>query len=234
MKKQLVYDLPTRFFHWLFSGCFVTAFLIAKTQDNESAVFSYHMLFGLTLGFLILLRTFWGVLGTQHARFSSFPLSPKSLVRYFRGILLGDTQRWAGHNPASSWAALFMLVLGLGSSATGYLMASGFEKENIEDIHEVFANSFAVVALTHISGILLHTLRLKDWIGLSMLTGKKTDIPPTKEIPSSKPVMGLLFLMVALGFFAFLVTQYDSQKGQLHLFGTTLVLGEDQEMKKED
>lgn len=234
MKKELVYDLPTRIFHWLFSGCFVSAFLIAKTQDDESLIFSYHMLFGLTLGFLVMLRIVWGVVGTHHARFNSFALRPKDLTSYFKGILLGDTRRWSGHNPASSWAALAMLVLGLGSAVTGTLMASGFEKENLEDIHEVCANSFVIVALAHVAGIVLHTLRLKDWIGLSMLSGRKSAVKPSEVIPSPKTATGLIFLAVTLGFFTYLVSRYDSQKRSLDFFGTTLSLGEEREAEGED
>ena len=47
MKKISVYDLPTRFFHWLFASLFIAAFAIAKTVDDESPLFSYHMLAGL-------------------------------------------------------------------------------------------------------------------------------------------------------------------------------------------
>ena len=61
MRTTLVYDLPTRLFHWLFSGLFLLSFVITKTVDDESLVFSYHMLSGLLLGGLVLWRVFWGV-----------------------------------------------------------------------------------------------------------------------------------------------------------------------------
>lgn len=78
MKRQLVFDLPTRLFHWMFAGLFLTAFVIAKTIDDDSGWFNYHSLAGLTLGFLVLLRIIWGIIGTQHARFTDFALNPKS------------------------------------------------------------------------------------------------------------------------------------------------------------
>jgi cytochrome b len=98
MRNQLIYDIPTRFFHWLFAGLFVVAFLIAKTVDDESSVFSYHMLAGLVLSFTVILRLAWGFVGTKHARFTSLALHPKDLVAYFTGILSGDKRKWAGHN----------------------------------------------------------------------------------------------------------------------------------------
>ncbi len=164
MRNQLVYDLPTRIFHWLFAGLFVTAFLIAKTVDDESPTFSYHMLAGLLLGFTVLLRILWGVVGTKYSKFSSFALHPKSLVAYFSGILSGDKRRWAGHNPASSWATIAMLCFALGLGLTGYLMASG-QKETFEDFHELLANGFLVTVLMHIAGVVLHALRRRDGRG---------------------------------------------------------------------
>lgn len=47
MKAKRVYDLPTRVFHWLFATLFVVAFTIGNTVDDESLVFSYHMIAGL-------------------------------------------------------------------------------------------------------------------------------------------------------------------------------------------
>ena len=76
MRKQLIYDLPTRIFHWGFAGLFVFVIFIAKTVDDENPVFSYHMLAGLMLGGLVTLRIIWGFFGTKYARFSSFALHP--------------------------------------------------------------------------------------------------------------------------------------------------------------
>ncbi|MBK7963783.1 MAG: cytochrome b/b6 domain-containing protein [Bdellovibrionales bacterium] len=173
MRQHLVYDLPLRLFHWLFAGLFLIGFIIAKTVDDESVLFNYHSLAGLTLGFLVLLRVVWGVFGTKHARFSGFALNPKDLVSYFLGILAGEKKRWAGHNPASSWAGLIMMLMALGLAVTGYLMASGSENELLEDFHELLANGFIVVVGLHVVGIGIHTIRTRELIGLSMIDGKK-------------------------------------------------------------
>lgn len=120
-----IYDLPTRIFHWLFAGSFLTAFTIANTVDDESTIFAYHMLAGLVMGFIVLWRIVWGFIGSTHARFSDFSLNPKSLLQFGKGVLTGQGRLWAGHNPASSWAAITMLLLALALGVTGYLMANG-------------------------------------------------------------------------------------------------------------
>lgn len=229
MKRQLVYDLPTRFFHWFFAGLFLTAFIITKTVDDESPTYAYHMLAGLTLGFLVLLRILWGFFGSKHARFSGFVLNPKDLVHYFMGILTGDKKRWAGHNPASSWAGLVMMVLGLGLAITGYLMTSGGDKEAFEDIHELFANSFIVLVIFHVLGIVVHTIRHKEIIGLSMIDGKKRDISPDETIESSHSVVGFLLVAMVVSFCLVLAKNYNVQAGTLKLFGSTLQLVENEE-----
>jgi cytochrome b len=227
MSRQLVYDLPTRLFHWLFAGLFLTAFIIANTLDDDSSWFNYHSLAGLTLGFLVLLRIVWGVFGTQHARFSDFSLNPLALVGYFKGVLSGDKKRWAGHNPASSWAGIIMMFLALGLATTGYLMASGNE-DAFEDIHELFADAFIVVVVLHVAGVVFHSIRHKEMIGLSMVDGKKTDVPVKETISSSRSAFGVLLIALVVAFGLNLYKNYDVQSRSLQLFGTTLQLGEDE------
>jgi cytochrome b len=226
MKRELVYDLPTRIFHWMFACLFLTAFVITKAVDDESAVFSYHMLAGLVLSLLVTLRIIYGIWGTKHARFSGFALNPKDLFNYFKGILSGSKTKWAGHNPASSWAAILMIAMAAGLGLTGYLMTSGPDKETFEDIHELLANGLLVVAVLHIAGIVLHTLRHKEVIGLSMIDGKKTDIATNDVISSSLSGLGVLLLGMVVVFAFHLNRNYDAKSGTLQLLGATLQLGE--------
>lgn len=228
MRQHLVYDLPTRLFHWLFAGLFLTAFIIAKTIDDDSVWFNYHSLAGLTLGFLVLLRILWGLFGTRHARFSGFALKPIDLINYFKGILAGEKRRWAGHNPASSWAGIVMMVMALGLATTGYLMTSGPDKETFEDVHELLANGFIIVVVLHVAGIILHTIRHQEMIGLSMIDGRKADVAIDQTIPSSKSKFGILLVGLVVAFGLHLFKNYDSQTQALQFFGTTLQLGENE------
>lgn len=228
MERKLVYDLPTRLFHWLFAGLFLTGFIIAKTVDVESLWFSFHSLAGLTLGFVVTLRIVWGIFGTHHARFTDFALNPIDLFNYFKGILTGEKKRWAGHNPASSWAAIIMMLLALGLAITGYLMSSGPNKEDFEDFHELFANGFIVVVILHVAGIILHTIRYREMIGLSMFDGQKENVSNDETIDSSKSAFGILLIGLVVVFGLNLFKNFDRQKGSLQFFGTQLQIGEEQ------
>lgn len=232
MRKQLIYDLPTRIFHWAFAILFVTAFMIAKTIDDDNPVFSYHMLAGLMLGGLVTLRLIWGLVGTKYARFSSFALHPADLIAYGKGIFTGDKTKWAGHNPASSWGTLAMLAFAAGLAITGYLMSTG-SKETFEDVHELLANGFLITVLFHIAGVLLHALRHQDGIALTMVHGKKEEVENEAPISGSKPVVALLFVVLIATYGAYLAKNYDAGKRQLNFFGTTLQLGENEEGESE-
>lgn len=234
MRQQLVYDWPTRIFHWLFAGLFLIAFMIAKMIDDDSIWFSYHSLAGLTLGFVVLFRILWGFVGTRHARFVKFALNPKDLLSYFKGILSGDKRRWAGHNPASSWAAIAMMFMAIGLSVTGYLMTSGPNKETFEDVHELLANGFIVVTVLHVAGIVLHTLRHNEMIGLSMIDEKKTEVTVDETITNSKPAIGILFVGLAIFFGIYLFKNFDSPSRSLQFFGSTLQIGENEESGREN
>lgn len=225
-KTTLVYDLPTRLFHWSFAALFIGAFFIAKVFDDESAVYPYHMMLGMTMAFVLVLRILWGLFGSKYAKFSSFELNPTSLISYFKSIFSGG-KRWLGHNPASSWAALIMMSLALGSAITGFLMSqSHANKETFEDVHELFANAFILVVIAHIAGIVLHTLRHKEMIGLSMLHGRKNTVQNEEGIKQSHPMVALVFLFLLIGFIFQLNKNYDANTKALNFFGKTIQLGE--------
>lgn len=225
MRSTLIYDLPTRLFHWIFAGLFLFSFIVAKTIDSESLVFSYHMLSGLLLGLLVLWRILWGFIGSKHARFTGFDLNPLHLKDYLLGIINGSKKRWAGHNPASSWAGIFMIILALGLSTTGYLMSIGY-KEDLEDIHEIMANTFIVIVIFHVAGVILHMILHRDAIALSMLDGKKATFELGSEIKTSRPFSALVLLLLMTVGGLYLYKNFNSQKRTLNLFGQTLQLGE--------
>ncbi|TNE78085.1 MAG: cytochrome b [Gammaproteobacteria bacterium] len=229
MREKLVYDLPTRAFHWLFATCFVVAFAIGNTVDDESALFSYHMLAGLMLSFLVVWRLVWGFIGTTHARFSDFSLRPRELANYFRGLLSKDQRTWRGHNPASSWAAVTMMSLAVGLGITGYLMRSGLAGEDLEEVHELLANGFLLVVLLHLAGIVLHTSKHRDPIWKSMLDGQKLHVPEASQPISPRRVSGVFFLALSLGFAIYLLQNFNADTRELNLFGSRLYLSEAEE-----
>lgn len=231
-RPHLIYDLPTRIFHWLFLALFVAALLIAKTTDREAPAFSFHMMAGLALGFLLGLRIIWGLVGTTHARFSDFKLRPRDLGSYLRGGL----KAWTGHNPASSWSSVLMMALAAGLALTGWLQATGNRGEALADLHALMANSFLFLALAHLLGVAFHTFRRTERLALSMIDGRKAQGSPAEDIASSKRSYGFALLAIFAVFAAYLVRQYDREERTLRLLGQNLDLsapGEGSESRAE-
>lgn len=226
MKKISVYDLPTRLFHWLFAFLFVAAFAITKAVDDESPLFSYHMLAGIAIAFLLVLRFIWGFIGTTYARFSSFKLNPIELIFYFKDAVAAKTKSYLGHNPASSYAAVIMFACAIGLAISGILMANGGENDTLEELHGLLANIFLISVIIHVVGIVFHHLKKRDSLWSSMLDGKKETGSDAPGIAGTRPVAGLLLMILFVSWLGYLATNYDSSTQTLNLLGTELRLGE--------
>lgn len=226
MNTVRVYDLPTRVFHWCFAVLFVAAYAIANLAGEESSRFAWHMLAGMTLSVAVLGRLIWALIGTRHARLSDLTLSPRQLAGYLKGVLAGGSRPWAGHNPASSWAALSMTGLALALGGTGLAMATGVAPEWVEEVHELMANLFLAVVLLHLAGLVVHVLAHRDGLPLSMLTGRKRALPAgTPDVPV-RGIAAALMLALLAGTAVQLLRSYDPVSGALDVFGTRLTLGE--------
>jgi cytochrome b len=221
----LIWDLPTRFFHWLLAGGFTAAAAIAFLSDEKSGLFPWHAILGLVLGCMVLLRLAWGFIGSRHARFTSFLFGPRSLLDYLKGALQGGGERHIGHNPGSAYAIFAMLALMLGIAGTGLLLARGHK--DFKEPHELMVYALLTVVAAHLAGVILHTLRHRENITLSMIHGRK-DCDPSQAIDSTRPVSAILFLVLLGGWAFSLVGNYHStsKTTQLPLLGSSLHLGE--------
>lgn len=197
-----------------------------EIADDESSFFTLHMMAGLTIGFMLILRIIWGIFGTTYARFTSFKLNPIELIRYFKDSVIAVTKRYLGHNPASSYAAIIMFICAAGLAITGILMTSGNDSDFFEETHELLANIFLITVILHVVGILFHHVKHRDSLWSSMLDGKKQTLHQSVGISNSKVVTGILFLILTLTWAGYLNSQYNSTNQTLNLFGQELVLGE--------
>ena len=225
LTPQLVWDLPTRLFHWTLAALFTGAFLVAIASSEHSRVFLVHMLIGLILAFAIVLRLVWGLVGSKPSRFSSFLYSPAALGRYVRLAMKGADQPGSGHNPGSSYAIYAMLLLPLALVATGLLKSSG--REWAEDLHTVLAYGMLAVVGLHLLGVAWHARRHRDGIALAMVHGRRP-VGAGEAIASHRSWAGAVYLLLLGGWAAGLVNGFEASRRQvvLPLVGTVLPLGE--------
>ena len=108
-----VWDLPTRFFHWLLACCVVGLVVSAKIN-----AFDWHFRLGYVMLALLVFRLIWGLIGGRWSRFTSFIYSPARLVRYLRGK---DTEVMVGHSPLAALSVFALLGVLILQVASGLL-----------------------------------------------------------------------------------------------------------------
>lgn len=167
--RILVWDIPTRVFHWLLAGSFIGAFVTAESEMFRDV----HVALGYLLLALIGFRILWGIVGTRYARFSAFAFGPSKVLAYLKSLLTGSPQHYLGHNPAGSWVIYALLLLGVLAGATGYATYNEIGGEWFEELHEAFANSMLVLVGVHVAGVVVSSLLHRENLVKSMINGYK-------------------------------------------------------------
>jgi cytochrome b len=194
----LVWDLPTRVFHWLLAACFAGAFI---TGDSERWR-DIHIMLGYTMLLLIAFRIAWGLIGSRYARFDSFTFGPARVAAYLRSLLGARPEHHVGHNPAGSWAIYLLLGLALIAGITGYATQNELGGEWLEEFHEGAANAMLAVVLVHIAGVIASSLRHAENLVAGMITGRKTG-SAAEGIRTPHRIVAAALLACVIGFWLF-------------------------------
>lgn len=208
MKRILVWDIPTRLFHWLFAISFGAAWL---TSDSDQWL-SIHAFFGFLMLGLVAFRLIWGFVGGHYARFAAFCYSPRAGYAYLRQTLSGRAARHLGHNPAGSQAVYLLLALAVAVGLSGIFALGGEEAQGpaagllslplgrkIKEAHEVLAILMLLVVIGHLAGVAIESWLHKENLPKSMLTGlKESQAPAIASRPNGS--MGIIMLLAATVF----------------------------------
>lgn len=167
--KVRVWDGFVRLFHWSLVALILATWL---TADGPKAI---HEGAGYGIAGLVAARVVWGLTGPRHARFRDFVRGPRAVAAHLRDLLARRERRYLGHNPAGG-AMIVALLLAVGGTAlTGWLQTTDafWGSALMEEIHEVLAILILVLAGLHVGGVLVESLRHRENLVLSMLTGTK-------------------------------------------------------------
>ncbi len=183
-RQVRVWDLPVRLFHWGLVACFVLAYLTSDSERQREL----HVNAGYIAVGLIGLRLVWGFVGSRFARFSSFLYSPREAWNYLRGVMRGTDPRNLGHNPAGSYAIYAILLLACATGLSGYLMYNDIGGEDMEEVHEFFANAWLLVIIGHVAGVILSSYAHRENLARSMITGNKAVSSDSEERSGKTPM----------------------------------------------
>src|SRR5689334_16546404 len=174
--KVLVWDAPTRVFHWALALSFAGAFLTAESERLRDV----HVMLGYTVVGLIVFRLIWGLIGSRYARFSSFAYGPRAVFEYLRSLLTRNPQPYLGHNPAGSLVIYALLLLGLATGVTGYLHYNEIGGKGVEELHEGLAYAMLRLVGLHIAAVIVSSVVHRENLVSSMVTGYKRGEPASR------------------------------------------------------
>ncbi len=179
-----VWDPLVRLFHWTVAGG-----VIANLTFLEHAR-APHRYVGYVVVAAVAVRIVWGFVAAGHAKWTSFVPGPRSFLGYMQSLLARRDPRYVGHNPAGAAMAIALMLLIAIIGATGWMMGTDrfWGVGWVEQVHKTAANVTLVASGVHVIGAVVESLRHRENLVWSMITGHKraatgTDID---HAPSSR------------------------------------------------
>lgn len=171
----LLWDVPTRIFHWAIVICLPLSWWSAENENYE-----LHQWLGYTVIVLVVSRIVWGFVGSRHSRFADFLVGPRWVIAYLRG----SEAAGAGHNPLGGWSVMVLLALLLLQATSGlfnsddvlfsgplYYAANREWRDIMGLVHELAFDALLVFVALHILAVLYHQYWRKEKLLQAMVSG---------------------------------------------------------------
>lgn len=204
-KTHLIWDLPTRLFHWLLVALVIFSWYSIEIEEN----LDWHFISGYCVLTLLLFRCVWGLIGTHHARFKNFLFKPSAVISYALTLRVKKSQVYAGHNPLGGVSVILMLLILLLQSITGLFASDGDfyfgplsdyvssrSSDILTEIHHVNSNIIYTLIILHLLAIAFYTFYKKQKLLTAMFSGKKSlDSDSNQAIENSKSAVALVVVL---------------------------------------
>ncbi|WP_282609910.1 cytochrome b/b6 domain-containing protein [Pelagibius sp. Alg239-R121] len=181
-KSTLVWDMPTRLFHWCLVLLVGTSWLTGELGEMD-----WHMRSGFAILTLVLFRLLWGVFGSTTARFAQFVKPPAAAVHYARDLISGKARTYLGHNPLGGWMVVLLLSLLLFQTGTGlfanddiftegplYHLVTKSTSDWLTVIHKTLFDALLICVGLHVAAAIFYLVVKKDNLILPMINGRKS------------------------------------------------------------
>lgn len=203
-RSVLVWDVPTRLFHWLAAMLVAGAYVTWKLNWMD-----WHIRIGETLLALVLFRLLWGCFGSETARFHSFLAPPAAACHHLRQMFRREADLQVGHNPAGGWMVLLLLALMLGETLSGLYINNDIADAGpltewvpasvanaITALHAILWDALLAAVALHVLAIALYAAAKGHNLLRPMLTGRKP-LPARIAAPRlASTTLALLLLAV--------------------------------------
>ncbi|MGX7002274.1 cytochrome b/b6 domain-containing protein [Caballeronia sp. KNU42] len=214
-RPVLVWDIPTRLFHWL-----VVVLVAAAYATSRLNWMDWHVRIGEALLALVLFRLLWGFFGSETARFHSFLKAPAAAWQHLRHLFRRDADLQVGHNPAGGWMVLLLLVLLLGETLSGLYVNNDVADDGpltqwvpaaianaITALHTILWEALLAAVALHVLAIAVYAVAKGHNLLRPMLTGRKR-LPERIRAPGQASVMLALLLLVISATLVTLLAKY--------------------------
>ena len=204
MQRILIWDIPTRLFHWTLALSFLGTWLTTESDQWLSV----HVFLGYLMMALVGFRLVWGLVGSHYARFGSFWFGPRDAFAYLKKVFAGTAERHIGHNPTGSVAIYLLLLLTLVVGLSGFFTLGGEEQQGVlstsmsmaqsltfRKLHELTAWLMLLLVIGHLAGVVVESVLHHENLARSMLTGTKLAQP---DAPVAHPHRGVAAMLLAL------------------------------------
>jgi Ni/Fe-hydrogenase 1 B-type cytochrome subunit len=137
LKSYRVWDIPTRWFHWINAVCVIALVVVGYLILNGRALEisragsmtlkTIHTWVGYVFAVNLLVRIIWAFFGNRYARWRSFLPGGRgylsALWSYVRAFVSSHPQQYLGHNPVGRLSITAMLALIVILAISGLVLA---------------------------------------------------------------------------------------------------------------
>ena len=200
----MVWDLPTRLFHWGFVLSIIGSYI-----SGERGALEAHELFGLAACGLLVFRLIWGVVGHETARFKNFLRGPKVIWSYLMQVIFRKAEQHEGHNPLGALSVIALLCVMGAMSISGLWTGDDILYEAPLTIlapelaapmgawHQRLHVLVIPLVALHVLALLAHRLWLKEKLVSRMVTGGTSEHAVQPSAKRTQAGLALLALCVS-------------------------------------
>lgn len=196
-----VWDSPTRVMHWVLVAAIAVCWYTGETGDLE-----YHHYAGYVVLWVVLIRFYWGFVGSSTARFVNFVRGPQTVFKYICTLHLRNTPATLGHNALGAIGVLALLAAVSAVGVTGLfavdmdVLYSGplsmyvdfREGRRFARWHSTLFDVLLVVIALHLLAVSFYYAYKRQNLVASMITGKRKAAEANGEELQVAPVWRLL------------------------------------------
>ena len=165
-----LWDPLVRLCHWSLAIAFFGNYFL--TEEGEA----WHRWLGYYAVAWLAIRFVWGFVARGAAAWSDFWPTRARLKAHVAALLRGGDIHRLGHSPLGALVMILMMLSMLLLGVTGFMLEEidyFWGEEWLEEVHELIANGLAGLVGLHILAALVESLRLRENLPLSMITGRR-------------------------------------------------------------